>query len=761
MANRYQNGVPTPAGKSLVLYPTNAKDIPSGGSHVLCGPDLQKDLLNTVKSECANREDPKCLDAVIKCCGKDLASAAEGNFLQSRVVAAASAFAALVAAVFIGLYQRLEANEPTPVDIHLPPPLLSQLDSASTASEIIFKTADNDPSPISAKITATSSGSGPLKTLTADGNGHHKGDIELAAPNKDVADKINNFFKQGACQAPKSKRGMELDKRVDSHIQDCLRTAYTNILNALGADQPLHDLAAPAVRVVQGFPLPTFDNQDYAAVFTQALVIGANTLPNIIHDIANNELILTSTFVYMLATANIQNKLMEDSKIVLAQEQFVKWDEEFKPTCPAKGDKEFPKCNLPICQGKDGLCTVSPLKPCPCDGGNSKCETDYKKFVSRTPNIYPVCTENLIISQPECSKCGGNFQKCTTGDRKNCDCVEDRFRWFVNPIDPPDWLETQYKIWQSVGPNTFGLDTQGTDPKCEDNTSEIQYKLFNDGNGNGLYNNFCAAVSKDPKRDLIQLVDPAGNVVPHKRKRSLASKRTPPKDPAAVIGYTFDLEWTGGDGSCDSDCKKSFDTITVAPSCGKLGGEHNYMAMSGSLNTGCGIYSYKILKAVDWVPQAGPIRCNQAPADFNNAKDSNGKVSKCWYDITDKSVGSAVDNFNHQLPSNVVDSKMHGFQWGYTVWQPNENGMTYISNVMWVPGCGDYKTMCLNNPQGKLGDATACPNQPSHQGYSISVSDILTNVYKYCQLLPSLTTNMCERMTADTFGIQVKAVTRG
>lgn len=342
-----------------------------------------------MKSECANREDPKCLDAVIKCCrddNADLAKATEGKFPRSGAVFV-GAFAALVAAVYIGIFSKLEPSKGIPREIlYLPPPVLSQLDSASTATEIIFKTADNDPSPISAKITATSSGSGPLKTLTADGNGHHKGDIELDAPNKDVADKINSFFKQGACQAPTSKRGMELDKRIDTHVQDCLRTTFTNILNALGANQPLHDLAAPAVRIVQDFPLPTFDNQDYAAVFTQALVIGANTLPNIIPDIANDQLVLTSTFVYILATAHMKGKLMEDSKMVLAQEQLLKWDEEFKPTCPAKGDKEFPKCDLPICQGNDGLCTVSPLKPCPCDGGKSKCETDYKKFVSCTLN---------------------------------------------------------------------------------------------------------------------------------------------------------------------------------------------------------------------------------------------------------------------------------------------------------------------------------------------------------------------------------------
>ncbi len=339
--------------------------------------------------------------------------------------------------------------------------------------------------------------------------------------------------------------------------------------------------------------------------------------------------------------------------------------------------------------------------------------------------------------QPQCSKCGGNFQKCTEGDSKNCDCTEDRFGFLVNPIDPPDWLETQYKIWTSVGPNTFGLNTHGTDPKCEDSTSDLQYKLFNDGNGNGLYNKFCAIVSKDPKTRLMQIVDPAGNAIPH-RKRAL-SERTPPVDPTAVTGYNFYLEWTGGDGSCDSDCKKSFDTITA--NCGHRGGEQNYMPMSGSLDTGCGQYSYKIMKAHNNVPQAGPIRCNQAPADFNNAKDKNGKVSKCWFDIYQSDVAAAINNFNHELPmdGNVVDSTMHGFKWGYTkVWQQQTQRrdiMNFMSNVMWIPGCRDYQTICVDNPQGKSGDASAPSNQPS-QGHSISVSDILTNVHSYCKLLP-------------------------
>ena len=361
-------------------------------------------------------------------------------------------------------------------------------------------------------------------------------------------------------------------------------------------------------------------------------------------------------------------------------------------------------------------------------------------------HISLVCTEILMNSQPQCSKCGGSFQKCTTGDNKYCDCTEDRFGFFANPIDPPDWLETQYKIWQSVGPNSFGLDTKGSDPKCEDSPSEIQYKLFNDGNGNGLYNKYCDMVSKAPHLSWMQMVDSAGNPVVHKIKRSLVSKRTPPVDPQAVSDYKFYLTWTGGDGSCDSDCKKSFDTIVAMPSCGHLGGERNYMAMSGSLDTGCGTYSYKILKPIPKIPQAGPIRCNQAPAAFNNKKDKDGKVSKCWYDITDKSVDVAAQDFNYQLPmdGNIVDSKMRGMRGYSKVWHEKDDGMAYLLDVMWSPGCTDYKTMCLDNPQGASGDGTAPPNQPSPR-HSISASDIFRNIYHYCKSLPSLIASTCEK----------------
>ena len=350
------------------------------------GPDLRKNLHASLESDCVVVNNPKCLDAITKVFegdSDDLAARAEDNFLSARDVgtAAASVFVALVA-VILGLYNELEPTKGVPLDINIPPSVLSQVDSASTASEILFKTADNDASPISVKVSATRTGLGPLKTFTADGNGHAKGDIELDAPNNDVTKAINDFFKRGDCQVQRSIRGKIANKRVDTNVGDCLLDGFTNVLYAMGVNQPLHGLAETATQIVRNFPLPTFENQQYAAAFAQALVNGVDTIPRIISGIAQNRIVLTSTFVFLLSTANVQHKLMEQSKIVLASEQLLNFDQDFKPICPAKGDKYYPQCHSFICEGRNGLCTVSPMRPCPCDGGKSKCPTNEDENVS-------------------------------------------------------------------------------------------------------------------------------------------------------------------------------------------------------------------------------------------------------------------------------------------------------------------------------------------------------------------------------------------
>lgn len=152
-------------------------------------------------------------------------------------------------------------------------------------------------------------------------------------------------------------------------------------------------------------------------------------------------------------------------------------------------------------------------------------------------------------------------------------------------LDPPDWLDTLKQIYIEIGQNI-----QNPETKCDRNEpSHIQYRLFNDGNGATLYKKYCNAVKKDPKKQLAQIVDPHGNVVPPRLERGLLNtiKRTPPPNPDAETGYTFSLQWSGGDGSCDSDCNTSFDSMVASP-CAKFGGQRNYMALAAGIDTGCG-----------------------------------------------------------------------------------------------------------------------------------------------------------------------------
>ena len=330
--------------------------------------------------------EPKCLNSLEGTFGNDNNDLVRrtlnlSSFKPSSAVGLARIFSLIVAYLIVKLEDSAAMN------FHFPSSALSQISSASSASSAVFKTADNDPSPVSVTMTATESDSpsatsgGPLSTVTADADGHSKGDIEIKAPSNEVANALNEFFKEGDCPAPNSKRGVAMEKRVDDNIEDCLLDGFTNILNAMGINGDLHGLAETAMQVVQNFPLPTFQDQQYAAAFGQALVNGADAVPRYLNGIAQNRIVLTTTFVFLLSTANVQHKLMEESKMVLAQEQLLTFEEEFKPACPEKGDKYYPKCDLFICQGKDGVCTVPPMKPCSCDEGNSNCPGDYDQVI--------------------------------------------------------------------------------------------------------------------------------------------------------------------------------------------------------------------------------------------------------------------------------------------------------------------------------------------------------------------------------------------
>ena len=164
---------------------------------------------------------------------------------------------------------------------------------------------------------------------------------------------------------------------------------------------------------------------------------------------------------------------------------------------------------------------------------------------------------NLTILQPFGEKCDGKASKCTSCNNQGYNYIETVEANSIGP-DPPNWLDTLLELWDKVSEYVPGSTQPSTSPTCDlHSVSKILFNVF----GNGVYKSFCDTVGRNAKSQLSQIVDAPGNVVPHKVKRAVTKKRTLPADLDAGDGYTFDLQWIGGDGGCSSGCKDAFDTM--------------------------------------------------------------------------------------------------------------------------------------------------------------------------------------------------------
>ena len=297
-----------------------------------------------------------------------------------------------------------------------------------------------------------------------------------------------------------------------------------------------------------------------------------------------------------------------------------------------------------------------------------------------------------------------------------------------------------HQIYIELGENKADSKGSGGSPQCDKNKpSKLQNRVFNDGKGNTLYKKFCDAVNKNAREEKNQVVDAKGNEVsspPHRRKRSfpLLDKRTPPPDLDSSLwnGYSFNLDWAGGDGSCHSECAEFFSTMVSSP-CGRLGGEQNYMALEASIDTGCGKYSYRI----NAPPEPGPIVCHantyrehpDEPPDEKKNPEKKYRDKKCWNDIHGDSVKRCIKDIGGKIPNgnnnggHVVDKSMKNAT-NFLREGGGKKGVTYMANIGWIPGCTDFKTMVADNPQGKSGDPA---------DVSISCTDIIQGTYDKCE----------------------------
>ncbi|KAI9891101.1 MAG: hypothetical protein M1814_003300 [Vezdaea aestivalis] len=102
-----------------------------------------------------------------------------------------------------------------------------------------------------------------------------------------------------------------------------------------------------------------------------------------------------------------------------------------------------------------------------------------------------------------------------------------------------------------------------------------------------LAQKFCDATAKNGNTKPFS-IDLDGTAL---SKRDLRA-RTPPPGSQEYQGFKFHYEWKPKTGFCLQDCTAAFSSI--AAECGHFGRLVNGMKMTGSLDVGCGEYSWKI-----------------------------------------------------------------------------------------------------------------------------------------------------------------------
>ncbi|KAF2815484.1 uncharacterized protein BDZ99DRAFT_409408 [Mytilinidion resinicola] len=193
-------------------------------------------------------------------------------------------------------------------------------------------------------------------------------------------------------------------------------------------------------------------------------------------------------------------------------------------------------------------------------------------------------------------------------------------------------------------------------PSCTSDASGVQSSFFK-----GLYPKFCNAVNASPKDASKATYTNADYTTPSKRG---LERRTPPVSSSEYKGYKFNLEWTGGDG-CRADCAESFKELSDQP-CGDRGAGGN-MATQGSINAGCGTYSFSI-------DQPPPVTCKPGEPSKHSMDMIN--AGGCSYGPS----GSCLA-YPQNYPKSAFQAAVHQFCWGSYDWTVKPDAVA--TNYFW------------------------------------------------------------------------------
>lgn len=105
-------------------------------------------------------------------------------------------------------------------------------------------------------------------------------------------------------------------------------------------------------------------------------------------------------------------------------------------------------------------------------------------------------------------------------------------------------------------------------------------------------------------------------------------------------------------------------------------------------------------------PPPPPPTATLGSLECNPYQDS---YSSCWNDIHGKSFENCVNNMNFQLPDHQMTAKSPNItqvlREGASGAQGGK-GVTYMTNIGWIPGCTAFASQYADNPMGVSGDKT-------------------------------------------------------
>ncbi|KAI9682232.1 MAG: hypothetical protein M1817_000286 [Caeruleum heppii] len=238
----------------------------------------------------------------------------------------------------------------------------------------------------------------------------------------------------------------------------------------------------------------------------------------------------------------------------------------------------------------------------------------------------------------------------------------------TNPDSPP---------WNPL-PASAGPGCEGKDP------SGVPANFFA-----GLYPQFCSAVGEKSDQPLSKTLTNRDFKAPSEKrgvKGGSLKSRAPPATGNSYTEFEFKFEWSGGSGDCSEDCNEAYHALKQSP-CGQTGGKQSDMASSGSIDVGCGQYSYSIDK----------------PAPPHLCKPNEMPTSGLGCEAEEDGCGSTAVNPQGAYAAAADQFCNGGDQW---IAKADDDGLS-AANYYWFD---------TNNPNPDTKLAAFCGSGPSPTG---------------------------------------------